>query len=477
MPDVAPISPADTTAPLVAPNEIDTTSSTSGTSQSVASPDTKGDVARQYAAGLAHAQAIKDEGAAKAAATNQQAGGLEMQAQLAELDRQEAERTRAAYAARIDAARKMRDEAEKAYEGHPFEDYFHRDGQSGTARHLLAAAAAFMGGKPAVENMQRTITMDFDRQKADMDRRRDIARARGEDVNQLYVQEAHENAALEVRRAKAHEALAAQVLAAQTRAGIPVDQAKSAQAYQKQLAEAEKAKLSADHWFDKTIQRSSTTRTVDKGQLADVGQQRLNLRKEQDLRAQMKQWATDNNVTGAKGLLVQHQNLDKLVKALSPVDENGRPRDVDPLTWANALTEMEKAVKGGAPNRYSIENAQKHLGGTIDQIRNSIQNSADGKPSPHVQMVIRRAMVNALKENEDEGRSHQKDFTNRFRKSKTLFPGAQDILDDGESGLLGEWGFAQRSGEARPAVCSTGASILAGWPLEPLSNRISSPSG
>jgi hypothetical protein len=239
------------------PVETQSTNTSSGSTQTVATPDDRAAIQGQLDANNAAAQGQVDVGQAQADQANAVA---DVQGEDADLARQQAADAAAdhqAYLDRIDTARKQAADAEDALKNHKYEDYWTKQGTGKTILHNIGKLLVGFGGNVAGQQAfndatQNAIKEDFDHQRADYAQKLDLAKQKGADVNDLYSQWEREMGASKVKEAKAHEAVAAKALEVATRAGIPVDQAKNNVLVQQMLAGAQQKRLEAQFHFDRT---------------------------------------------------------------------------------------------------------------------------------------------------------------------------------------------------------------------------------
>jgi hypothetical protein len=269
--------------PLLVPTETDTKTTTSTSGGRVMSPRSKQAIDDEYAANQATADARAKVGEA---ASLQEAVKADQLAQASTLARQQAADQAAeqqAQADRLQAARDAASAAEDAFAGHTFHDYW---SSKGMGKRIAAGFGLFAGGlgggeNPAAQALYRDMDRDFAKQTADVNRLRDVAKMKGGDVNDLAVQQGHENAALAIKFAKANEATAAEMVQRLTEAGIPLKEAESNATVQGLRARAEEKRREALQHYDRTYSNSTSKKEVTgEGKANTVAQQRLDLQKQ-----------------------------------------------------------------------------------------------------------------------------------------------------------------------------------------------------
>lgn len=273
--------------PLLVPTETDTTTHTSTSGGRVMSPASKQAIDAEYAANQATADAQSKVGEA---ASLQEAVKADQLAQAATLARQQAADQAAeqqAQADRLQAARDAASAAEDAFAGHTFHDYW---SGKGVGKRIAAGFGLFAGGtgaglvggeNPAAQALYRDMDRDFAKQTADVNRMRDVAKMKSGDVNDLAVQQGHENAALAIKFAKANEATAAEMVQRLTEAGIPLKEAESNATVQGLRARAEEKRREALQHYDRTFSASTSKKEVEgTGAPGSMAAQRLALQKQ-----------------------------------------------------------------------------------------------------------------------------------------------------------------------------------------------------
>jgi hypothetical protein len=257
--------------PIMLPIGTDSTTTTNSTGGRVMAPASKEAIAAEHRAGVDIATQQREVGDAQA---QQAEAAADAAAQKEALLRQQAADIAAeqqAQADRVAAAREASAAAEEVFANHKFEDFW--DGAP-VGKKIAAGMALFAGGVSAsyngganfaAEGLTRAIDRHFAGQKAELDQQREVARMRGQHVNDLFVQAGHENAALAIKHAKALEATAAASIEAQIRAGIPAEQAKNNVVVSQMLGQAEEKRREALQHYDRTFQNSKAHTTVTGG--------------------------------------------------------------------------------------------------------------------------------------------------------------------------------------------------------------------
>jgi hypothetical protein len=276
-----------TADPLLVPAEQDTTTRTSTSGGRVMSPASKAAIDAEHAANIAVADAQKKVGEAQALQDTVRA---DQQANAADLARQQAADQAAEHQAQVDrvnAAREAAAAAEEAFANHTYHDYW---SDKGVGKRLATAFGLFAGGtgaglvggdNPMQVALFRAMDRDFAKQTADLNRRRDVANMRRQDVSDLEIQNGHENGALAIKFAKANEATAAEMVQRLAEAGIPLDQAKNNVTVQGLLARAEEKRREALQHYDRTYQAATTKKEVTGASGAgSIAQQRLALQQQ-----------------------------------------------------------------------------------------------------------------------------------------------------------------------------------------------------
>lgn len=278
----------DVTAdPLAYPTETDSTTRTSTSGGRVMSKASGQAIADELAANQAQAQAQQSVGDAEALAAQQK---VDQQAIASDQAHQQAADQAAEHQFFIDkqnAAREAAANAEEKFANHKFEDYWSHQSK---AKRIASFFSLFGGGtgaaylgiqNPAALALNRAMDQDFATQKMQLDQKREAARMAGANVNDLYTQEGHENAALAIKHAKANEATAASMVQAMTEAGIPVDQAKNNTIVQGLLARGQEKRREALQHYDRTFSNATAQKEVTGGAGAgSVAQQRLELQRQ-----------------------------------------------------------------------------------------------------------------------------------------------------------------------------------------------------
>lgn len=243
----------------------DTTTNTSTVGGKIMSPTSRQAIADEYAANKATAEAERAVGNATAL---QETVRADQQAHATDLLKQQAAdqaAERQAFVDRQQAARDAATAAEDAFANHKFHDYW---SDKGVGKRIAAGFALFAGGtgaglvggeNPAQVALYRAMDKDFDKQKAQRESLKERSQMARQDVNDLYTQEGHENAAMAIKFAKANEATAAEMVQRLTEAGIPLEQAKSNKTVAGLLARAEEQRRSALQQYDQTYSRSVVT--------------------------------------------------------------------------------------------------------------------------------------------------------------------------------------------------------------------------
>ena len=262
MDEVQPITSQPAQTPPGYAGPITTTSSGGDTATATSRKPAKGEmqaINEAEAASLAAADAQKAAGEAKETGA---AGTADLQDKAADLMRQQA--VDAAAKAqdmqdRIEAARAAHSQAYADLDGEPYHNLF--DTYSTGKKIAMAIGMGLTGasGNAAANEqlnsyMDNLVKNDFAQQKAKREDQINIAKMRGEDVNQLYKQWEMGNAQEAVKEQKAREAIAQEILAQGPRAGIPVDKLMNTVAYQNMIAGAKEKKAAALGHFDSVYQ-------------------------------------------------------------------------------------------------------------------------------------------------------------------------------------------------------------------------------
>jgi hypothetical protein len=268
----------ETTDPTIDPTTVGVPGpvESAGTSTNATNSNTSSSTGATPAAGVMPAIAQQND-ALMSAAGDQKAVGdaqaiadaqkADLQGQDAELARQQAADAAADhqdYLDRISKARSQQAEAEDALKNHKFENYWSKQSTGHKILEGIGMLTTGLSGNVAAqqaqnEQLQHTISQDFDQQRAEVAQKLEVARLKGEDVNNLYSQWQAELGASKVKEAKAHEAIAAKALEMGTRAGIPVAQLQNNVAYKTLVANAAAKKVEALQHYDRSNTSARTS--------------------------------------------------------------------------------------------------------------------------------------------------------------------------------------------------------------------------
>lgn len=220
------------------------------------SPVDRRAISAEYAAAQAQANAQQGLGAAQSL---QETVKAEQQDRVAaELRRQQIDLAaeQQAQADRIAAAREAAAGAEDAFQKHQFHDFW---SDKSVGQKIAAGFGVFLGGKPAADAIFRRMDMDFEKQKLGLAKLQEISKRKGQNINDLESQHAHENAALAVKFAKANEVTAAEMIQRLTEAGVPVVEAQNNVTVKGLLARAEEKKREALQMYDRNFSNTDVT--------------------------------------------------------------------------------------------------------------------------------------------------------------------------------------------------------------------------
>jgi len=168
------------------------------------------------------------------------------------------------------AVRARADEAEQAVADHKFHE-FGSDHTLGDR--VMGKIAAGLGdfnlsghgtGHEGTDRLNRLIDRDFDKQKAELLTKENIAKWRRAGVTDANAQYQDELGALKIKQAKFHEAAAAKALSLQLRSGIPVEEAQASAVVKGQLAAAAKARAEGMRHLEGSITTQYGQRTAPK---------------------------------------------------------------------------------------------------------------------------------------------------------------------------------------------------------------------
>ena len=166
---------------------------------------------------------------------------------------------------RMAAAKAAAAGAEEAFANHKFHDYWSDKsfGKKLAAGFLLfggGIGAAYLGQPSAASQaLARAMDRDFDKQTSDLKKAQDIARMKAQGVTDLDTQFQHENAALQIKFAKANEVTAAEMLQRLTEAGVPLVEAQNNVTVKSLLARADEKRREALQTYDKTFSNTDVT--------------------------------------------------------------------------------------------------------------------------------------------------------------------------------------------------------------------------
>lgn len=438
--------------PLLVPTEQDTTTRSSTSGGHVMSKASGEAIRAEHEANVAQAKAQEAVGDAEALATSRRTDDLynqrdELRAQAADQAAQHQD-----YLDRIDRARNAAANAEEKFANHKFEDYW---SHQSVGKRIASAFGLFLGGTAAsvnggrniaAEALQRDVDRDFDRQKADLDQQREVARQKGADVNGLFAQEGYENAALAIKHAKANEATAAAMLASQVEAGIPVEQAKNNVLASGLYTRAEEKRREALQHYDRTFSGTTSNKDVigtPKGNAA------LGLRERNQLKLDQERWFKENR---GPQIAEANRGLKGIEEKL--FDEHGNVRkDVDPATQQMIVMELDKASKGGTATGASMGAVLSHLGGTGDKFATLLEKAGTGGLGRGALNIIGRGVTAARNANKSEASQLQRSYSQTYYQAPEL----QHLHDDlvtGETKYLNQFGYAQRPGAAPAAAAA-----------------------
>lgn len=250
------------------PAQTDTTTETRTQSGTIMSPQVQAAMRAEDEANAAAALAEQKKGEAL---TLQEAVRADQAANATDLAHQQAAdqaAERQAYIDRQQAARDAAQAAEDAFANHTYHDYW-SDKKVGTK--LADGFGLFLGGvghaylgQPnyAAEALYRDMDRDFEKQKAQAAKLKDRAAGARQNVNDLYTQEAHENAAMAIKFAKANEATAAEMVQRLAEAGVPLKEAETNSTVAGLRARAQEQRRQALQHYDRAY--SNTIASTEK---------------------------------------------------------------------------------------------------------------------------------------------------------------------------------------------------------------------
>jgi hypothetical protein len=394
------------------------------------------------AAAQGEAEAQRQVGAAQATASEFEAQGHAATAD--QLEQQAAEREAMAEQQRAIAAtaRANAQEAEDRVKDFKFHNYW--EGRS-TGQRALAIVARFFGGfagaNDSTDAISQAIGHDFDKQRAELSNLQTLAKWKREGVQDLDAHYEKELAALEKRQALALRSTAEKAQAIAIRAKVPEETARNNVLVQKLLTESAMLNAQSQQRFERHATYEHT-----KGEHVVTGGARGNFQDARNLRQDINQWGTQNNLT--KATAARDKLLDVREKIHDP-HANG-------ATIASALMEFDTAVRQGTATSASMNAMMSHLGGTAANIEGLIEQSRSGNLGAAKIRALRSAVDAAMKASDAEGARLHDSFKDRFYGDPT-HQHQKDTIAAESDALFNRWGYVSDQKKKRASAAAPGA--------------------